>query len=187
MPLDATIKVTGAPNPPFQVGQYPGVYCPKVTCFVEIGFYPVRDGHWTIKLNIDSPHFHARYKIPAEASSFRLTLLTCTDISADLSKAVSDLKAHDKNKNYQEAWVSGGDSADLQTLINDTQNATSGGNQLNTDAAKFNSDASGYLSENSPYLPPGWQSGYSTVTNDINAMATDCGQPTAPANTPQNS
>ncbi len=36
-------------------------------------------------------------------------------------------------------------------------------------------------------LAPGWQAGYSTVTDDINAMATDCGQGTAPANTPANS
>ena len=70
LPLDATIKITGAPNPPFEGGNGQ-VYCPKVECFVEIGFYPVRDGHWTIRLNIDSPHFHARYQMPAEASSFR--------------------------------------------------------------------------------------------------------------------
>lgn len=69
LPLDATIKITGAPNPPFEGGNGK-VYCPKVKCFVEIGFYPQRPGRWTINLNIDSPHFHARYIVPAEASSF---------------------------------------------------------------------------------------------------------------------
>ena len=36
-------------------------------------------------------------------------------------------------------------------------------------------------------LAPGWQAGYAKVTSDINAMATDCGLPTVPANTPANS
>lgn len=97
------------------------------------------------------------------ASSPAAPMLTCADISTDLSKVVNDLKAQDEK--YQEAWVSGGDSGDLQTLINDTQNAASGGSQLNIDAATFNSDASTYLSDNNPYLAPGWQSGYSTVTD----------------------
>lgn len=79
----------------------------------------------------------------------------------------------------QEAWVSGGYSNDLQNLINDTQSA-GGTDQLNTDAATLNSDASGYLANNSPYLAPGWETDYSNVTADINAMATDCGMKTVP-------
>ncbi len=70
--------------------------------------------------------------------------------------------------------MSGGDSSDLQALISDTQNAVSGTNQLNADASTFNQDATSYLNANSPYLAPGWEQGYSTVTNDINALASDC-------------
>lgn len=121
----------------------------------------------------------------AAASSPTAAALTCGDISTDLAKVVSDLGAQDAH--YQEAWVSGGDSSDLQTLINDTQNAVRGANQLNDDAVTFNQDAASYLSDNSPALAPGWQSGYSTVTNDVNALAKECGQQTAPVNTPQNS
>jgi len=104
--------------------------------------------------------------------------ITCADISTELAKVVSDLKTEDTA--YQEAWVSGPDGNDLQALINDTQNATSGGDQLSSDAATFHSDASTYLSDNGPDLYPGWQSAYNTVTADINALATDCHQPTAP-------
>ncbi len=111
--------------------------------------------------------------------------ISCSDIAAELATVVGDLKSMDAR--YQEAWVSGGDSADLQALINTTANAVSGTDQLNDDAVTFNTDATNYLSDNSPFLAPGWQSGYSQVTNDINAMATDCGLPTAPTNTPANS
>ena len=110
---------------------------------------------------------------------------SCPDITTDLNTVVSDLKSMDTH--YQEAWVSGGDSADLQALINNTANAVNGADQLNTDAATFNADATSYLSGNSPFLAPGWQTGYSQVTDDINAMATDCGLPTATRNTPANS
>ncbi|MFI5066737.1 MAG: hypothetical protein ACHP9Z_22560, partial [Streptosporangiales bacterium] len=71
----------------------------------------------------------------------------------------------------------------LQALINDT-NGASGSDQLDMDAPTFNSDASGYLSDNSPYLAPGWETGFDQVTNDINALAKDCGQPPAPPNSP---
>jgi len=87
---------------------------------------------------------------------------------------------------YQEAWVTGGDSQDLQALINDTQSAN-GSNTLNSNAQTFSSDATTYLSDNNPVLAPGWQSGYSQVTDDINALAQDCGRPTAPSNNPGNS
>jgi hypothetical protein len=96
---------------------------------------------------------------------------------------VGDLKASDANE--QEAWVTGGHSDDLQALIDATQDAPSGANQLNTDAATFNTDASDYLSSNSPELAPGWEADYAQVTTDINALARDCGQPTAPQNLPQ--
>ena len=121
----------------------------------------------------------------ATASSPTAMPLKCGDISTDLTKVVNDLKAQDTH--YQEAWVSGGDSGDLQALINDSQNAVSGADQFNDDAATFSQDATSYLSDNSPYLAPGWQSGYSTVTDDVNALASDCGQRAAPPNTPQNS
>jgi hypothetical protein len=127
----------------------------------------------------------AAHQHTAAAAQSAPVLLTCAQIAPDLTAAVGDLKAQDVH--YQEAWVSGGDSSDLQALITDTASATTGANQFNTDAATFNADASNYLAANSPELALGWQSGYSTVTNDINALATDCGQPTAPANTPQNS
>ena len=104
--------------------------------------------------------------------------VTCAGLTPDISKVVSDLKTEDAAE--QEAWVSGGDSADLQTLINGTASATSGADQLNTDAATFNTDATNYLSDNSPDLYPGWQTGYDQVRADINALATDCGLPTAP-------
>ena len=107
--------------------------------------------------------------------------ITCAGIDPDLDTVVSDLKTEDAK--LQEAWVSGGDSADLQTLISDTTGA-SGSDALNTDAATFNSDASTYLSDNSPVLAPGWETGFDQVTNDINALAKDCGQPTAPPNSP---
>jgi hypothetical protein len=94
---------------------------------------------------------------------------------------VSDLKTEDAK--LQEAWVSVGDSADLQTLITDT-NGVSGSDRLDMDAATFNSDANAYLSDNSPYLAPGWDTGFDRVTNDINALANDCGQSTAPPNSP---
>lgn len=113
------------------------------------------------------------------------TALTCGEIRSDLSIVVSDLKRQDEH--YQEAWVSGGNSSDLQALINDTQNAATRVNQLNGDAITFNQDATAYLADNSPDLAPDWQSDYSTVTDDINALANDCGQQKAPPNTPANS
>jgi hypothetical protein len=79
------------------------------------------------------------------------------------------------NRRYQEAWVSGGHSADLRALITVTAAAVSGANQLNDDAAALHQDASSYLSDNSPYLAPGWQSSYRTVNQDIRALAADCG------------
>jgi hypothetical protein len=54
--------------------------------------------------------------------------ITCADISSDLSTVVSDEKT--EQAQLQEAWVSGGKSADLQSLINDNNGATSG-SQLN--------------------------------------------------------
>jgi len=110
---------------------------------------------------------------------------TCDEISADLHNVLLDLKTQDKH--LQEAWVSGGDSGDLQALIDATQDTVSGGNTLNSDAATFNQDATTYLDNNKPALAPGWQSGYSTVTDDINGLAADCGQPGVKPNTPQNS
>jgi hypothetical protein len=104
--------------------------------------------------------------------------VTCAGLTPDINQVVSDLKTEDAAE--QEAWVSGGDSADLQTLINDTASASSGADQLNTDAATFNTDATGYLSDNSPGLYPGWQTGYDQVRADINALATDCGLPAEP-------
>jgi hypothetical protein len=104
--------------------------------------------------------------------------LTCADLSPAITKAVSDLKTEDAAE--QEAWVTGGDSADLQALIDATANAALGADQLNDDASTFNTDATSYLSDNSPDLYPGWQTGYDQVRADINALATDCGLPTAP-------
>ena len=126
-----------------------------------------------------------RHSVSASASSSSRTGLTCDEILGDLHNVLSDLTTQDKH--LQEAWVSGGDSGDLQTLIDATQDAVSGGNTLNSDAATFNEDAATYLGDNNPYLAPGWQSGYSTVTDDINALAADCGQPGVKPNTPQNS
>jgi hypothetical protein len=95
----------------------------------------------------------------------------------------SCVRPEDGGREASGSWVSGGDSADLQALIDDT-NGASGSDTLNTDAATFNSDASGYLSDNAPYLAVGWQTGFDQVTDDINALAQDCGQLTAPPNTP---
>jgi hypothetical protein len=103
--------------------------------------------------------------------------ITCADISTDLAPVVRDLRTSDRH--YQEAWVSGGYGGALNRLINDTSSAT-GSDQLSSDAATFSSDASTYLSDNSPYVAPGWQPGYNGITADINALATDCKQPTAP-------
>jgi hypothetical protein len=119
--------------------------------------------------------------VASSATTSTAAGIACGDIDGDLNTVVSDLKTEDAK--LQEAWVSGGDSADLQALINDT-NGAGGSDKLNTDAATFNSDASGYLSDNSPYLAPGWQTGNDQVTNDINALAKNCGQPTAPSNSP---
>ncbi|HUY51691.1 MAG TPA: hypothetical protein VMV92_39320 [Streptosporangiaceae bacterium] len=127
----------------------------------------------------------AQHSASASSAPQSRPALTCDEISGDLSNVLLDLKTEDKH--LQEAWVSGGDSGDLKALIDETQSAVTGGNTLNSDAATFNQDASTYLDDNSPYLAPGWQSGYSTVTDDINALATDCGQPRVKANTPQNS
>jgi hypothetical protein len=57
-----------------------------------------------------------------------------------------DLKTEDAKE--QEAWVSGGDSADLQALINDAGGA-SGSDPLDSAAQTFNTDVSAYLSDNS--------------------------------------
>jgi hypothetical protein len=121
----------------------------------------------------------------AAPSSAAPAALNCSQISAPLSKALADLKTSDAH--YQEAWVSGGYQADLQALIDATSSSGSG-TSLSSDAAAFNKDASGYLSEAvGGMLAPGWQTGYAQVTSDINAMATDCGLSTVPANTPANS
>lgn len=117
----------------------------------------------------------------AAATSAAPAGLTCAQVTPALTKALSDLK--DMRAKLQEAWVSGGDQPDLQTLMDTTQGAASGTDSLNTDAATFGTDARNYLSANSPYLAPGWQVGYDQVTSDIDAMATDCGfgnVPTAP-------
>jgi len=98
--------------------------------------------------------------------------LTVESIRSHLATVLADLKRSDAQ--YQEAWVSGGRSSDLQALIDDTQ-AASGTDALNADAASFNSDASAYLADNDPYLAPGWRGGYSQVRGDINALAVDCG------------
>jgi hypothetical protein len=118
---------------------------------------------------------------PSATTSAAAAGITCGDIDGALNTVVSDLKTEDAK--LQEAWVSGGDSASLQALINDTKGAGSS-DKLNTDAATFNSDASAYLSDNSPDLAPGWETGFDQVTTDINALAKDCGRPTAPPNSP---
>lgn len=120
---------------------------------------------------------------PSAAASASLGI-ACADIDADLNKVVSHLKTQDAK--FQEAWVSGGDSADLQSLIDDTS-GSGGSDNLDTDAIAFNGDASSYLSDNDPYLAPGWQTGFDQVTDDINAVARDCSQTTAPPNTPSSS
>lgn len=102
------------------------------------------------------------------------TRITCNEISADLGTVIQDEKTEQAQE--QEAWVTGGKVADLQTLINDTNSAAPNGNQLNQDAATFNDDANSYLSQNSPVLAPGWENGYNTVWSDINALAGDCNQ-----------
>lgn len=119
--------------------------------------------------------------VSSATTSAAVAGITCAGIDTDLNTVVSDLKTEDAK--LQEAWVSGGDSSDLQTLISDTTGA-SGSDELDSDAATFNSDASTYLSDNSPFLAPGWETGNDQVTNDINALAKDCGQPTAPPNSP---
>jgi hypothetical protein len=122
---------------------------------------------------------------PEGARASTVAGLTCADIQPDLQQVIHDLRV--QGRHYQEAWVSGGDSSDLQALIGDTQNSASGTNQLSVDASTFNQDATSYLNANSPYLAPGWQQGYSNVTNDVNALASDCGTRGAPVNTPGNS
>jgi hypothetical protein len=119
------------------------------------------------------------------APSLSAVPVTCAGINGDLSVVLSDLRTEDAA--LQEAWVTGGDSADLQTLIDDTGGAVNGANQLNTDAVTFHGDATEYLSDNSPDLSLGWQSGYGLVTQDINQLAKDCGLATVPQNTPANS
>lgn len=104
--------------------------------------------------------------------------ITCVRISGDLQNVLIDLKTETAQE--QEAWVSGGDSADLQALINDTSGA-SGSDPLDSAAQTFNTDASAYLSDNSPYLAPGWETGYHQVRQDINAMATACSMTPVPA------
>lgn len=119
------------------------------------------------------------------ATSQAAQTLTCGQVSGDLSTVLHDLKVQDRH--LQEAWVSGGDAGDLKALIDDTDNAGSGAGSLSADAATFNNDASQYLADNSPYLAPGWEQGYGQVTDDINALAADCGLPGVEANTPANS
>lgn len=102
------------------------------------------------------------------------TGITCNEISADLETDIHDEKTGQAQE--QEAWVTGGKVADLQTLTNDTNSAAPNGDQLNQDAATFNDDANSYLSQNSPVLAPGWEDGYNTVWNDINTLAGDCNQ-----------
>jgi hypothetical protein len=118
---------------------------------------------------------------PAATTSTSAADITCADIDTDLDTVVSDLKTEDAK--LEEAWVMGGYSTDLQALISDT-NGASGSDKLDSDAVAFNSDASAYLSDNSPVLAPGWETGFDQVTNDIDALATDCGQPAAPPNSP---
>lgn len=115
---------------------------------------------------------------PSAPTSAAASGITCAQISGDLQNVLTDLKTEDAKE--QEAWVSGGDSADLQALINDT-NGASGSDPLNSAAQTFNTDASAYLSDNSPYLAPGWETGYHQVRQDINAMATACGMTPVPA------
>src|SRR5690349_11447865 len=55
-----------------------------------------------------------QFRSPSVAA-FASSGITCTDIDADLNTVVSNLKTQDAK--FQEAWVSGGDSADLQSLI----------------------------------------------------------------------
>ena len=92
-----------------------------------------------------------------------------TDGSIAIAESLGARVVHVSTRGYGNA---------LQALINDTHNASSDGNQLTNDAFTFNADASGYLADNSPYLAPGWETGYNTVTTDIDAMATDCGMRT---------
>jgi hypothetical protein len=115
---------------------------------------------------------------PSAAPSPSSAALSCTDISDDLHTVLHDLKTEDAAE--QEAWVTGGDSSDLQTLIDDTDGA-GGGTTLAADAQQFNTDASGYLADNSPELAPGWEDGYHQVRQDINALAGDCGLQGVPA------
>jgi hypothetical protein len=104
--------------------------------------------------------------------------LSCADVSTDLQTVLSDQKSSDAAE--QEAWVTGGHSADLQQLISDT-NGVTGSTQLDQDAATFNTDASGYLADQSPSLNTGWETEYHQVRLDINALATDCGLTPVPA------
>lgn len=115
---------------------------------------------------------------PSAPTSAAGSGITCARISGDLQNVLIDLKTEDAKE--QEAWVSGGDSADLQALINDTSGA-SGSDPLDSAAQTFNTDASAYLSDNSPYLAPGWETGYHQVRQDINAMATACSMTPVPA------
>jgi hypothetical protein len=91
---------------------------------------------------------------------------------------LADLKTEDAAE--QEAWVTGGDSADLQALISDTD-GISGTTKLDKDAITFNADAASYLAEETPYLSPGWETPYHQVRQDINALAADCGMSPVPA------
>lgn len=120
----------------------------------------------------------ARSSSSAPAPSSTMNAITCTGIDPDLQTVLTDLKTEDAKE--QEAWVTGGDSGDLQALISDTQDA-GGGGQLAQDAATFAQDASGYLSDQSPYLAPGWTAEYHQVRADINALAGDCGLSQVPA------
>jgi hypothetical protein len=120
---------------------------------------------------------HTSSPAPAAAPSPTSVGIACGDISANLATVVSDEKT--EQAQYQEAWVTGGKSADLQALINETSNAGNGTTQLGSDAQTFSNDANSYLQSNSPYLYPGWEQGYDQVWNDVNALAADCSMPGA--------
>ena len=101
--------------------------------------------------------------------------ITCAGIHGDLATVVKDLKAGELEG--QEAWVTDKHTGDLQILINDTSAANSS-NAFNNEVQAFHFDASSYLSVNKPALAPGWQFTYTQVTDEINALAADCGLPT---------
>src|SRR5580698_5985973 len=68
---------------------------------------------------------------PGSSPAIPPARITCTAGTPEPTKVVGDLVTQDKA--LQEAWVSGGDSGDLQTLINYT-NGASGSDQFNSHA-----------------------------------------------------